>query len=220
MPTIESMIKFVNKRMNAVAEYFGTNSLEYHEHKNLLYQNLGGGADPLLKYNKGEIKISRTKTALEAFKGNEWLTDILTEVYSDIQRMGTVRAMANEYINSKRFNDYMSMKELNDPIIKNTIRELSYENYRSKYLDDDIYQEVNRLLREESKKYGTDEYDEEFNNALEEVHDILTEKGRQRDYSYALAEKMLNDAKIEHEKFLLRRALEKSGEESDLGENE
>lgn len=220
MPTIESMIKFVNKRMNAVAEYFGTNSLEYHKLKNLLYQNLGGGADPLLKYNKGEITISRTKTALEAFKGNEWLTDILTEVHSDIQRMGTVRAMANEYINSKRFNDYMSMKELNDPIFKNTIRELSYENYRAKYLDDDTYQEVNRLLLEESGKYGTDEYDEEFNNALEEVHDILTEKGRQRDYAYSMAERKLNDAKAAHERWLLQRALESAGQESDLGGNE
>jgi predicted house-cleaning noncanonical NTP pyrophosphatase (MazG superfamily) len=214
--SIESMIKFVNKRMSEVSKYFGVNSTEYHSMKNILYQNLGGGADPLLRYDKGKISISRSKMSLQAFEGNEYLGDILEDVYRDIQEMGTVRTMANEYFEYANF----TAKELSDEAFKQYVRERSYEDYRAKYLDDDTYQEVNRLLLEESGKYGTDEYDEEFNNALEEVHDILTEKGRQRDYAYAIAERKLNDAKAEHEKWLLQRALEKSGEESDLGGNE
>lgn len=219
MATIESMIKFINKRMKAVSDYFGKNSSEYHKLKNLLYQNLGGGYDPLLKYNKGEVTINRSKTALEAFSSDS-ASEILEDVHREVMRMGTVKEMANEYFNSGRFNEKLTMKELSQPIFRDTVREMSYENYRAKYLDDDIYQEVNRLLLEESQKFGEDNYDETFYNALEEIHDVLTEKGRQRDYAYSIAEKMLNDAKLEHEKFLLQRALEKAGEESDLGENE
>lgn len=214
--SIESMIKFVNKRMSEVSKYFGVNSTEYHRMKNILYQNLGGGADPLLRYDNGKISISRAKMSLQAFESNENLIDILSDVYSGIKDMGTVRTMANEYFTYDNF----TAKELSNESIQQYIKEQSYENYRAKYLDDDTYQEVNRLLLEESEKYGTDEYDEEFNNALEEVHDILIEKGRQRDYAYAIAERKLNDAKAQHEKLLLQRALEKSGEESDLGGNE
>ncbi len=214
--SIESMIKFVNKRMSDVSKYFGVNSTEYHSMKNILYQNLGGSADPLLRYDKGKISISRAKMSLQAFESNEYLADILEDVYRDIKRMGTVRTMANEYFTYDNF----TTKELSNESIQQYIKEQSYENYRAKYLDDDTYQEVNRLLLEESGKYGTDEYDEEFNNALEEVHDILTEKGRQRDYAYSIAERKLNDAKAAHEKWLLQRALESAGQESDLGGNE
>ena len=214
--SVESMIKFINKRMSEVSKYFGVNSTEYHSMKNILYQNLGGGADPLLRYDKGKISISRAKMSLKAFESNEYLADILEDVYRDIQGMGTVRAMANEYFTYDNF----TAKELSNESIQQYIKEQSYENYRAKYLDDDTYQEVNRLLLEESGKYGTDEYDKEFNNALEEVHDILTEKGRQRDYSYAIAERKLNDAKSAHERWLLQRALESAGQESDLGGNE
>lgn len=214
--SIESMIKYVNKRMSEVSKYFGVNSMEYHSMKNILYQELGGGADPLLRYDKGKISISRSKMSLQAFERNEHLIDILSDVYREIADMGTVRTMANEYFTYDNF----TAKELNNESIQQYIKEQSYENYRAKYLDDDSYQEVNRLLLEESGKYGTEEYDEEFNNALEEIHDILTEKGRQRDYAYAIAERKLNDAKAEHERWLLKRALESAEQESDLGGNE
>ena len=214
--SVESMIKFINKRMSEVSKYFGVNSTEYHGMRNVLYQNLGGGADPLLKYDKGKISISRSKMSLKAFEGNEYLIDILSDVHQEIMSMGTVKQMANEYFPYANFTN----KELNSDEFRQYVSEISYENYRAKYLDDDTYQEVNRLLLEESEKYGTDEYDEDFNNALEEVHDILTERGRQRDYAYAIAERKLNDAKAEHERWMLERALEKAGEESDLGSNE
>lgn len=214
--SVESMIKFINKRMSEVSKYFGVNSTEYHGMRNVLYQNLGGGADPLLKYDKGKISISRSKMSLKAFEGNEYLIDILSDVHQEIMSMGTVKQMANEYFQYANFTN----KELNSDEFRQYVSEISYENYRAKYLDDDTYQEVNRLLLEESEKYGTDEYDEDFNNALEEVHDILTERGRQRDYAYAIAERKLNDAKAEHERWMLERALEKAGEESDLGSNE
>lgn len=214
--SVESMIKFINKRMSEVSKYFTTNSDEYHKMKNILYQNLGGGADPLLKYDKGKVSISRSKMALKAFESNEYLIDILSDVHREIMSIGTVKQMANEYFPYANFTN----KELDSDEFRQYVREISYENYRSKYLDDDLYQEVNRLLLEESQKFGEDNFDETFYNSLEEIHDVLTERGRQRDYAYAVAEKMLNDAKIEHEKFLLKRALEKSGEESDLGGNE
>lgn len=214
--SIESMIKFINKRLGSISEYFGVKSYEYHRFKTLIYQELGNIADPLLKENHGKITISRAKRALEAFKGQEYLSDTLQEVYSEIKGMGTVRQLANEYMNYDKF----TMKELSNPDIRNVIKDMSHEKYRSMYTDDDIYQEVNRLIKEESKKYGTDEFDETYYDSLEEIHDVLTEKGRKRDLAYARAEKMLNDAKIEHEKWLVNRALEKAGEEVDLGENE
>lgn len=216
MATAESLVKGINRRLSEIEKYFGTNSYEYHRAKNVVWQELGGGMEALLKYDKGKVSISRSKRVIGAIEGQDGLFDIVEEVWRTLSSQGTVRTMANEYINY----DYFTNKELNSPDIKNYIREMSENKYRSSYVDDDIYDEINDLLVKESEKYGTDEYDETFYNALEEAHDALTEKGSHRDYKYARAERILAEAKMKHEEFLLNRVMEKAGEMADMGENE
>jgi hypothetical protein len=54
----------------------------------------------------------------------------------------------------------------------------------------------------------------------EEVKEIFRERGSHRDYKYARAEQMLQQAKAAHEEFLVNRILENSDEPADMGENE
>ena len=86
--------------------------------------------------------------------------------------------------------------------------------------DDDIYDEVNDLLAKESQKFGTDDYDEAFYSALEEIHNVMQESGVHRDWRYAQAEKMLTDAKMEHEKWLVDQVVKNAGKPADAGSNE
>lgn len=216
MASAESLVRSINRRLSEIENYFGTNSYEYHRVKNVVWQDLGNDLEALLKYDKGRVSISRSKRVISAIESQDGLYDIVNEVWNTIRGFGTLREQANEYMNY----DYFTLKELKNEDIKEIIGEMSRNRYRASYVDDDIYDETDDLLAEETKKYGTKKYDEAFYNSLKEVKEIFREKGQHRDYKYARAEKMLQEAKAAHEEFLLNRALEDGGKPADMGENE
>lgn len=216
MASAESLARSINRRLSEIEKYFGLESFEYHRASNILWQELGGGMEALLKYDKGHVTISRSKSVLSAIESQDDLFEIVEEVWNTIRRQGTIREMANEYVNY----DYFTTKELQRPEIKQAIGEMSYNRYTSAYVDTDLYKETQRLLAEESEKYGTEEFDETFFNSLSEVMDLFRESGMHRDYKYAKAEQMLTQAKIAHEEFLRNKILEDAGEPADMGENE
>ena len=211
MATAESLVKSINRRLSEIEKYFGKNSFEYHKAKNVVWQELGGGMEALLKYDKGKVSISRSKRVIEAIEGQDYLYDIVQEVWRTISRQGTVRQMAMEYLNNE-----VDFKELQKDNYKNLIRELSEVEYRSSYVDDDIYDETDNLLAKENEKYGTDNFDETFFNALSDIKDIFREKGEHRDYKYARAEKLLEEAKMAHEQFLINRVMENAEEPAEV----
>lgn len=214
--TAESLVKSINRRLSEIEKYFGIGSYEYHKAKNVVWQDLGNDYEGLLKYDKGKLTVSRSKRVVDSISGNSTLYDVVSEVWNTLQKQGTVLQQANEYFNYDRF----TMKELQNESIREYIQEASRAAYRSAYVDDDIYNDVNGLLVEESQKLGTDDYDETFYNALEEVHNVLQESGVHRDWRYAQAEKMLADAKMAHEKWLVDKVIANADEPADLGSNE
>lgn len=214
--TAESLVKSINRRLSEIEKYFGKGSYEYHKAKNVVWQELGNDYEGLLKYDKGRVTVSRSKRVVDSITGNATLYDIVNEVWATLQEQGTVLQQANEYFNYDRF----TKKELQNESIKDYIQEASRAAYRSAYVDDDIYDEVNDLLIKESQKFGTDDYDETFYNALEEIHNVMQESGVHRDWRYAQAEKMLADAKMAHEKWLVDQVVKDAGEPADLGSNE
>lgn len=216
MATAESLVRSINRRLSEIESYFGTGSYEYHRAKNVVWQDLGNELEALLKYDKGKVSISRSKRVISAIEGQDGLFEIVEEVWNTLRGFGTVREQANSYMNY----DYFTLKELQNTDIKETIAEMSRNRYRASYVDDDIYDETDKLLLEETEKYGTKKYDETFYNSLKEVKEIFREKGAHRDYKYARAEKLLQEAKAAHEEFLLNKVLEKGGEPADMGENE
>lgn len=216
MASAESLVRSINRRLSEIEKYFGSESFEFHRAKNVVWQELGGGLESLLKYDKGRVSISRSKRVISEIESQGDLYEIVQEVWNTIRGQGTVREMANQYMNY----DYFTLKELQNADIKETIAEMSRNRYRASYVDDDIYDETDDLLAEEAEKLGTDEYDEAFYNSLKEVKEIFRERGSHRDYKYARAEQMLQQAKAAHEEFLVNRILENSGEPADMGENE
>jgi hypothetical protein len=214
--TAESLVKSINRRLQEIEKYFGTGSYEYHKAKNVVWQELGNDYEGLLKYDKGRVTVSRSKRVVDSISGNSTLYDIVAEVWDTIQKQGTVLQQANTYFNYDRF----TMKELKNEAIQEYIQDASRAAYRSAYVDDDTYDEVNGLLLEESQKYGTDDYDETFYKALKEIRDVLKTSGVHRDWRYAQAEKMLTDAKMEHEKWLVDQLMKDADKPADAGSNE
>lgn len=210
---VESTIKQINRRLKEVENVFGQQSTEYHTLKNIIYQNLGE-FDFFIKYSKGSISISRSKKALQA--ANEWgeLVDMIDDIWGAFKKQGTLKEMLSQY------SDLRPSEIKKDESLLSEIREISRNNYVSSYVDDDIYTEINRLLEEESEKYGTDDFDQDFYSSLSDIHDLLTEKGISRDYKYAMAEKQLHEAKLRHEEWLLKRQMQNASEPSDLGSND
>lgn len=167
MATIDSLVRMLNRRLREVYDYFGYKSPEYQTLQKILYQNFsesgfivrGGGVKP--------ARLSRAKQAMDTYRATKEIMEDVDLIYDAIKRQGTVKEMAERYVDYREYNGLFTNKVAKD--MQDTIRERAYNSYLSKFNDDDIYAEVQDEMAsifakndEEYREDLTDVYSEFF----------------------------------------------------------
>ena len=202
MASLDSLVRMINSRISDFYKSFGSNSIEYHKVKSLVFQALGD-FDILLKERKGKpIGISRAKKVREALISFE---EDIHDLWEDIKKLGTPKS-----IKAKNYAG-LSNEE---------VREKSEYEYKSKFNDQDLYEEIQDEIVNQSKIPRADR-DWEYWNALIDCMDIFCSEGR-NDIRYTRILNIYTEAKLNHEEWLKEHIEDGSivdYDDYDMGEN-
>lgn len=182
MAKLESLVKMINARIQSIYKTFKSNSVEYHELKSLVFQSLGD-VDIFIREKKGKpIGISRSGRAYEGLVAYE---NEIKELWEDIKKFGTAQS-----IRSKNYKG-MSLEE---------VRKKSEAEYKSKFIDKDMYEEIQEEIINQSK-ISRGYRDLEYWYALSRCIDMFHESGR-NDVKYTRILNIFTEAKLKHEEWL------------------
>ena len=159
MATIDSLVRMLNRRLREVYDYFGFKSPEYQTLQSILYTNFNESGFIVRGGGVKAARLSRSKTAMEAYRSDKNLMEDVDLIYNAIKRQGTVKEMAERYVrDSDNFNGLFTNKTATE--MHETIKERAYTAYLSKYNDDDIYKEVQdemaSIFAEKDSEYRED----------------------------------------------------------------
>jgi hypothetical protein len=195
MPTLESTIRMLNRRLNEVYNFFGHKSPEYMKLQSILYQNFGdryvvrGGG-------KKAARISRSKEALNYFRSDSNLKEDIEWIYDAIKKMGTVKEMAERYVEPSEYNGSFFTKRIAESM-KQAIRQRAQAEYSSAYNDTDIYTEVNNANDE-----GDSQYREALADIMEKFHESPGKNNLPgMEQKYSEIEEMYENAVENHNKW-------------------
>lgn len=195
MPTLESTIRMLNRRLNEVYNFFGYKSPEYMKLQSILYQNFG--SEHIVRGGgKRAARISRSKVAMDVFKNSPDLMQDINWIHEAVKKMGTVKEMAERYVEPSEYKGSLFTNREAERL-KSTIQERARAEYASAYNDSDIYTEVNN---------AEDEGDSSFREALADIMEKFHESpgsnnlpGMERKYSEI--ESMYEKAVERHEEW-------------------
>lgn len=199
MATMESMIKYINKKLSDFREYYGEKSYHYQHLASVLFNienipnyapqeqssGIWGKHSVAIKMEPNKpIRIARKKDVLENISINPVAMDELTDIYDYYKAYGTVRQTAFESISelikgSKIIVDHNEIKGQELQTFQPILRDIQHEKYLSEFQDKDlylIYEEADDLGMEEAFK-DDEERDDEYLKDLEDVKKAFEEKG-------------------------------------------
>ena len=196
--SLDSSIKSINKRVNQIREYFGTNSIEYHRFKNLLYSQIPEEfrEDVLTLGKTGSIALSRSKQAKEIYS-DYGLDSVIEDIWTKMKTskmFGTVRNNVRRYLNAEQMREF----DKNPNTFREDIRNWSEDLYTSEYGDFDLYDEIKDEIARETRVENR-EQDDVYLQELQTALGILKQKGRSREDKYNEASRIFFRARFEHE---------------------
>lgn len=173
MPTTESVIKMLNKRLSDFYDFFGYRSPEYNEIKTIVFQNFRGSDDMILKQKGRAPRISRSKAHMQQYNSNQALQSNLQSIYDKVMEIGTVRKVAESYADTLEKqginvtgNGLFTMRKGWEHV--EDFRKLARSNYAAQFNDDDYYKYMNEAI--------STTFDELYLKDLEELNNKFHEK--------------------------------------------
>ena len=155
MRKVDSILRAINRRMKEVGEFFPKQSEEYQQ----IQAVLGAipGISTLKIFPKGKpAQLSRSKKVIKKIEESPMLYAQLNQALDIILSYGTVKQMAQRYIDSGLVQGFSSIADAHD-----SIRQSAKEIYKGKYNDNDTY---NKFLgmEDEASKSDDEKYEREL----------------------------------------------------------
>lgn len=191
---LNSSIKSINKRVSEIRDFFGTDSIEYHRFKNLLFSQIPEEfrEDILTLGKTGSIAISRSRLSKETIE-DYGLEDRINTIWAKMKTskmFGTVKNNTKRYLNAEQQRNWQSYQE--------DIRNWSEDVYTAEYGDFDLYEEIKDEIARETSVVNR-EQDDVYLRELQTTLGILKQKGRSREDKYNEASQIFFKARFEHE---------------------
>ena len=195
---LNSSIKSINKRISQIREYFGTDSIEYHRYKNLLFSQIPEEfrEDVLTLGKTGSIAISRSRVAKETVEDyglEERIEGIWTKMKTS-KMFGTVRNNVQRYLNAEQMKEFNK----NPTAFREDIQNWTEDLYTSEYGDFDLYDEIKDEIERETSVVNRSQ-DDVYLQELQTALGILRQKGRSGQDRYNEASRIFFRARFEHE---------------------
>lgn len=217
MPTTESVVKMLNKRLAEFYDFFGYKSPEYNQIKTIVFQNFKGSEDMILKQKGRAPRISRSKTHMQQYMNDIQLQSNLQSIYDKVMEIGTVRKVAEDYSDDLfkmgidvTGNGLFTMKKGWEHV--EDFRKLARSRYSALFNDDDYY------------KYSKDDirltFDEAYIKDLKNLQEKFYEKtgngnplGMEKKWDEI--EELYKSAKKKHEDRIKRGEVRPDAKEND-----
>lgn len=217
MPTLESTLRSINRRIKEMYDTFGATSIQYNQLKSFVYTALPE-LDILVRTPEGKpMALSRGKRATDVYIRGEYEDDV-KELWSLMQEYGTAKEHKEGYRERLESQYGETIEELDDWMAD--IRELSHAEYQKSYLDEDYYAALQSRIAELEEADDLNEADDEYLEQLKDIQSEFSEKGKTKLSKWEKAEKALKMSQQRHEQFLIDHPEVKSkGKKHDLGSN-
>lgn len=179
--TFESILRMINRRTAEVYKYFGEQSTEYHKIKNAIYMQKDIiDLTSITKTAPGKpVQFVRSKKVVQAAIDNPILGEELTDIWNYMKSLGTVKQMAEEYYASVAPSIKQATGEKpNWKEHKSFIQDAATRDYRGKYYDRDLYEEIGDEIAAQEELIGTEEFDRKYFDELVEIYSWFKRTGK------------------------------------------